>query len=304
MDSGQEVSEESRKAWEKAETTPYGAYPELVTYTLGQMSGANNSNLPEGDTYEDNAYTRYLRKMLNIQNDNIYMESEDRYSEFVNIIVKDQTLPDILVVSDRETLKELVENDLIEDLTEVYEKCTSPRIKEMYGSYGGELLEAGEFDGKIMAVPETVIDHGPNLLWLRKDWIDQLGLKEPETLEEAFDVIEAFAEHRMGTEEGEEPVGLACDTGLVGTTSSSYSMDVVFDSFHASPQRWIKKMERLFTVPLQKKPEMPFLFCMTYMKEESWIGILLSVHRIISEILWLKGNAALFLVSGGRRIIH
>ena len=70
-------------------------------------------------SYEDNAYTRYLRKMLNIQNDNIYMESEDRYSEFVNIIVKDQTLPDILVVSDRETLKELVENDLIEDLTEV-----------------------------------------------------------------------------------------------------------------------------------------------------------------------------------------
>ena len=84
-----------QESLEKAETTPYGAYPELVTYTLGQMSGANNSNLPEGDTYEDNAYTRYLRKMLNIQNDNIYMESEDRYSEFVNIIVKDQTLPDI-----------------------------------------------------------------------------------------------------------------------------------------------------------------------------------------------------------------
>lgn len=241
QDSGQQVSEETRKAWEKAETTPYGAYPELVTYTLGQMSGANNSNLPEGDTYEDNAYTRYLRKHLNIQNDNIYMESEDRYSEFVNIIAKDQTLPDVLVVSDRETLKELVDNDLIEDLTEAYEKCTSPRIKEMYDSYGGELLEAGEFDGKLMAVPETVIDHGPNLLWLRKDWIDQLGLKEPETLEEAFEVIEAFTENRLGTEEGEDPVGLACDTGLVGTTSSSYSMDVIFDSFHASPQRWIKK---------------------------------------------------------------
>lgn len=91
--SGQQVSEENRKAWEHAETTPYGAYPELVTYTLGQMSGANNSNLPQGDTYEDNAYTRYLRKMLNIQNENVYMESEDRYNEFVNIIVKDQTLP-------------------------------------------------------------------------------------------------------------------------------------------------------------------------------------------------------------------
>lgn len=239
--SGQAVSEETRKAWEHAAETPYGAYPELVTYTLGQMSGAGNSNLPQGDTYEDNAYTRYLRKMLNIQNDNVYMESEDRYNEFVNIIVKDQTLPDVMVVSDRETLKELVENDLVEDLTDVYEKCTSPRIREMYDSYGGEVLEAGKFGGKLMAMPETVIDHGPTLLWLRKDWMDQLGLKEPETLKEAFDIIEAFVKNRMGTEEGEEPVGLACDTGLVGTTSSSYSVDAVFDSFDANPQRWIRE---------------------------------------------------------------
>ena len=56
--------------WESAAQSPYGAYPELVTYTLGQMSGANNSNLPDGNTYEDNAYTRYLKKILNIQYDN------------------------------------------------------------------------------------------------------------------------------------------------------------------------------------------------------------------------------------------
>ena len=71
-------TEEDQRAWEEAASTPYGKYPELVTYTLGQMSGSNNSNLPEGETYEDNAYTRYLREMLNIQNDNIYMENQDR----------------------------------------------------------------------------------------------------------------------------------------------------------------------------------------------------------------------------------
>lgn len=238
---GQNVSEEYRRAMEKAETTPYGAYPELVTYTLAQISGANNSNLPEGDTYEDNAYTRYLRKMLNIQNDTVYMDTEERYSELVNILVKDQNLPDIMVVTDREILKELVENDLVEDLTEVFEKCTSPRIKEMYESYGDALLNSGKFNGRLMAVPETVIDHGPNLLWLRKDWMEELGLEEPETLEDAFEIIDAFVQNRMGTEDGETPVGLACDTNFVGTTSSSYSVDPVFDSFGANPQRWISQ---------------------------------------------------------------
>lgn len=227
------------KEWKTAESTPYGKYPELVTYTLGQMSGANNSNLPEGNTYEDNAYTRYLRKMLNIQNESVYMEREERYDEYVNILVKDHTLPDVLVVSDRETLHELVENDLVEDLTEVYESCASPRIREMYDSYGGELLDGGKFDGRLMAIPETVIDHGPCLLWLRKDWMDELGLEEPESLEEAFVIIEEFRKNRMGAEQGEEPIGLLCDTSLVGTTSTNYSVEPVFDIFHASPQRWI-----------------------------------------------------------------
>lgn len=227
------------KEWKTAENTPYGKYPELVTYTLGQMSGANNSNLPEGNTYEDNAYTRYLRKMLNIQNESVYMEREERYDEYVNILVKDHTLPDVLVVSDRETLHDLVENDLVEDLTEVYESCASPRIREMYDSYGGELLEGGKFDGRLMAIPETVIDHGPCLLWLRKDWMDELGLEEPESLEEAFVIIEEFRKNRMGAEQGEEPIGLLCDTSLVGTTSTNYSVEPVFDIFHASPQRWI-----------------------------------------------------------------
>lgn len=241
----QEKPQEEREAktedreWEKAENTPYGKYPELVTYTLGQMSGANNSNLPEGNTYEDNAYTRYLRKMLNIQNESVHMEREERYDEYVNILVKDHTLPDVLVVSDRETLHELVENDLVADLTDVYKSCTSPRIKEMYDSYGGELLEGGMFDGRLMAIPETVIDHGPCLLWLRKDWMEELDLAEPKTLEEAFTIIEEFKKNRMGTEPGEEPIGLLCDTSLVGTTSTNYSVEPVFDNFGAFPQRWI-----------------------------------------------------------------
>ena len=229
-----------QKAWKKAETSPWGKYPETVTYTLGQMKGTGNSNLPEGETYENNAYTRYLKKILNVQNKNIFMESEEGYDEALNILVKDRNLPDIFLVSDRETLEELVENDLIEDLTDVYKSCASDRIREMYEGYGDEILESGTFDGKLLALPETAIDHGPQLLWLRHDWIEQLGLTEPKTLEEAFSVIQAFQENRMGAEDGEEPVGLVCDPGLVGTISTSYSVDSVFESFGAYPQQWIR----------------------------------------------------------------
>lgn len=230
--------EDEAAAWKEASETPLGRYPETVTYTLGQMSGANNSNLPEGDSYNDNAYTRYLKKVLNIQNQMVYSECEDRYGEMEDILVNDHNLPDVLVISDQENLKRLVENDLVEDLTEVYETCTTPRIKEMYESYGGEIFKSVEFDGRLMALPETVIDHGPCLLWLRKDWMDELGLEEPSNMEEAFEIIREFRRNRMGAEEGEEPLGLVCDIELVGKTSSSYSVDPIFDMFGAKPQRW------------------------------------------------------------------
>ena len=36
------TNEEYEKLLEEAITTPYGKYPELITYTLGKMSGHNN----------------------------------------------------------------------------------------------------------------------------------------------------------------------------------------------------------------------------------------------------------------------
>ena len=70
--------------WENAAHTPYGKYPELVTYTLGKIVGSNNANLPVKATYEDNAYTRYLKERLNIQNEDVLEgENSDSYEEAV-----------------------------------------------------------------------------------------------------------------------------------------------------------------------------------------------------------------------------
>ena len=77
-------------------------------------------------TYEDNAYTRYLKERLNIQNEDVLEgENSDSYEEAVQILMEDQQLPDLLVVKGRETVKELVRRGMVEDLTTVYEECTT-----------------------------------------------------------------------------------------------------------------------------------------------------------------------------------
>ena len=213
--------------WENAAHTPYGKYPELVTYTLGKIVGSNNANLPVKATYEDNAYTRYLKERLNIQNEDVLEgENSDSYGEAVQILMEDQQLPDLLVVKGRETVKELVRRGMVEDLTTVYEECTTERIKEMYQSYGEALLESATFDGRLYALPDAEVDHGASLLWLRKDWMERLGLSDPVTLEEGMEIIRQFVKADMAG--NQETVGVAGSTDLVSENSGTYGLDAVF----------------------------------------------------------------------------
>lgn len=228
--------------WQEAEHTPYGKYPETVTYTLGKISGGNHSNLPAGDTYEDNGYTRYLKKMLNIQNKDVFeLEDGNQYEEAVEIAIKDNNLPDIMVVKGQETVQKLAEAGMIEDLTEVYEECTTWRIKDMYASYTDALLNSGKYGGKLYGFPDTVIDHGPTFLWMRKDWMDKLGMEEPADMDEAMNYILEFVNQDAAG--NGETIGLACTPELVAGSSETYSADGIFSMFHASPRKWVQDAE-------------------------------------------------------------
>ena len=233
---------EHTQEWKTAETTPFGRYPEEVIYTLGKMTGMNNSNLPKGDTYEDNGYTRYLKKQLNIQNKDVFEAGEnDNYQETVSMTIASRELPDVMVVNDMDMLQLLVDNDLIEDLTQVYEDCTSSRIKDIYNSYGSEILDNVTFNGKLMALPETNIDDGPSLCWLRKDWMDKLGLDAPKTVEDVENIVHEFVQKDPGGNGKGETVGLVCDDELTGGCGYSYEYqnDIIFASFGAFPKQWI-----------------------------------------------------------------
>ena len=227
-----------------AMNSPFGRYPECITYTLGKMTGNNNSNMPQGDTYENNAYTRYLKKMLNVQNKNSFEAINVEYGNFVSMAIAKKRLPDIMLVDSREELDNLVRQDLIEDLTSVYEKCASDTIKDIYNSYD-DLLQSVTYDGKLMALPETNIEDGPNLLWLRKDWIDRLNMEEPVTFADAEKIIKAFVDKDPGDNGRGGTVGLLCDTGITSEYGSTgqYMMDIVFSEYQAYPKQWIRNKE-------------------------------------------------------------
>lgn len=243
---GQETSRKNQEnldeKYEIACTTPFGKYPEEITYTLGKMTSSNNSNLPEGDTYEDNVYTRYLKEMLNIQNIDIFEEDSVTYYDIVDMAITEKNLPDVMLVEGLDHLQTLVENDMIADLTESYEDCASERIKDIYASYDESVMGNVTFDGKLMALPETNISDGPQLLWLRKDWMDQLGLEDPRTLEDAEQIIMEFVTKDPGGNGPGKTIGLACESEICGEMGRNYEyhLDNMFAAYNSYPQQWMK----------------------------------------------------------------
>lgn len=194
----------------------------------------------EGDDDVNNAWTRYLKEKLNIQNTNLFEANDgDDYEQKVSMAIVSGEIPDIMVVGDYATLKQLYENDLIADLTEVYENCASDKIKEIYDSYDGACLETATFDGKLMGLPTTEISHGPGILWLRKDWMDKCNLEEPKTMEDIYNILQQFLVQDPGGNGEGQTAGLVIDPEIAGSSGGSYMPNNIFTLYGAYPKQWI-----------------------------------------------------------------
>lgn len=226
-----------------ASSTPFGKYSSLVTYTLGKMT-SSDPKMPNGDSWENNAYTRYIKDKLNIQSRDAFEANGGNvgtgaYDQKVAMSIASGNIPDVMIIDDLSTLKQLVDNDMIQDLTSAYKTCTSDKIKEIYNSYKGVFTEA-TFDGKLMALPSTNISAGCNFLWLRKDWMDKLGLKSPQTLDDVENIIQQFIQKDPGGNGKGKTIGLAASANVGGSYGSEYMLDSIFALYGAYPKQWIK----------------------------------------------------------------
>ncbi|MGG6311007.1 extracellular solute-binding protein [Paenibacillus macerans] len=221
---------------------PYGKYETPVEFTIGRHTNHVN-NLPEGDTIENNLATRYVESRVNVKA-KVAWETDDMKQK-LSLSMTTGDLPDVMLV-DREIFNQLVDNDLIADLTEVYEKTASEGIKEIYGSYGDLLLDQVKVDGKIMGLPMTNIGNQHQLLWVRKDWVDKVGAELPKTLDDVWNLTRTFME--------KDASGTGKTGGFV-MDQNAMNFSPVFAAHNAFPTQWIKNAEGQ-TVYGSVQPEM------------------------------------------------
>ena len=223
---------------------PLGAYDDTVTLTIGRGT-VQNAKLPDGASYENNAYNDWVLDRLNIKCTNAFeaMEGED-YDRQVSLAMASEDLPDVMIVG-RDIFDELVENDLIADLTDSYNNYASDYIKNIYNSFDGRCLESAMSDGKIMALPSTNPDDAPGQVWIRQDWLEKLNLVVDEdgnkciTRDELEMVAKAFVEKDPGN--SGNPVGIAFSYTMDG--SNNLGIAGINASFGAFQKLWFKNSD-------------------------------------------------------------
>ncbi|MCQ6558400.1 extracellular solute-binding protein [Paenibacillus mendelii] len=195
----------------------------------------------EGESIENNAWTRTLQEKLGITLKNKWVVSGDgpggQGEQKMNVSIASGDLPDFIPVNSRQ-LKQLVEADLLMDLTDVYEKYASPFTKEIMNQDGPNALASATFDGKLMAIPNTgsAMD-GAAMIWIRTDWLKKLNLPEPKTMDDVFKISEAFTTQDPDGNGKPDTIGISLNKDLYGGYAS---IDGFLNGYHAYPRQWIK----------------------------------------------------------------
>lgn len=219
----------------ESDLTPYGAYGETVTVTIGKPAVSSLGFLDPNDDQENNSMTRLIKDRLNIEVDVLW--ESDEYANKLALEFASGTLPDMFYMPEGTYLlyRQLVDNGLLFDLGSIYDECAGDYMKYVNETYNNRTLDAfTESDGSMYALASGNFDYnGHPQLWIRKDWLDALNLEIPTTLEDLENVLIAFRDNYNS-------VGLILNaTDPLAGWNYMYNANAIAEYYGAHPNSWV-----------------------------------------------------------------
>lgn len=186
----------------KYEAGEFLKYDEPLTITFGNNKDINSDGLISmeedlGEPLTDNRWTRYFSDELNIVTEYQFnIPNGTDYNQQLILSMTAGDLPDIFLVQDLSTLSQLADAGVIADLTTVYQENVNPTLAGIIEGEGTDIYNPMIYDGKLVGIPVKMPStNGYNHCWVRQDWLDELGLERPETMDDVYEITKAFKEH-------------------------------------------------------------------------------------------------------------
>ena len=202
-----------------------------------------NQRFGPGESAENNRFLDWIREDLNIQIVYDWIYSVDEFQRNINLHIECDELPDALMVNE-EQYRQMLEYGQLQPVTDVYRETASDKMKAFVESGGEEMMESVMEDGEMMAVPfPNLTASGINLMWIRQDWLDELDMEVPRTIEEIQQVSAAFAEREMGGEGTIGILGPGISDSLTAVGKCCFGLNPIFSACHAYPKYWFRDEE-------------------------------------------------------------
>ncbi|MFD2329946.1 extracellular solute-binding protein [Cohnella sp. GCM10020058] len=197
----------------------------------------SSTKFKDGESFENNIWSKTYLDTLGIKINYKWIVPEEQYEQKLNLSIASGDIPDIIPARAKQ-FKDLVENDMVLDLTDLYEKYATPLTKEIMNQ-DPIAFNTGKIDGKLMALPNTSssIDTS-NLLFVRSDWLTKLGLPEPKTMQDVLAISEAFTKQDPDGNGKNDTIGMALTKSFINDGFAG--AQGFFNGYHAYPGVWVK----------------------------------------------------------------
>ncbi|MBF9018918.1 MULTISPECIES: extracellular solute-binding protein [unclassified Oceanispirochaeta] len=233
---GQKESEKVSSSME-VDVDPFGVYEEPVTITVGMRTfGADQVPTEEGLWFKE-----YEKYGINVEV--AWSADASQYDAKVNMAIASGDIPDVMFVNAGQQLTSLVRGDMVIDVDDYFE-FLSPMVKEyLTEGVGAEALRSVTFDGKTKMLPANVsgLINNSFPLFVRKDWLDTLGMDLPETMDDFKEIAIAFAKDDPDQNGKDDTYGLAVmgKTNLIVDWGGLYGF---FAGYGVQPCTWYDGM--------------------------------------------------------------
>jgi len=209
----------------------YG-YSEPVTIKIGLSYPADFSYV-EGESATENNWARLYREH-NIISEILYEVDSTQGATKMSTAIMSGNYPDIIGASTTDFVN-YAQTDVVADITDVFEEYASDQLKEYLNVDGGLALSYVTIDGKMFGLPRmgNSYDSVP-VMFIRQDWLDNLGLSIPTTMEELKEVAHAFTYDDPDKNGANDTYGLAID-GMNILSNSVGDTSAIFAGFGAYP---------------------------------------------------------------------
>jgi putative aldouronate transport system substrate-binding protein len=234
---------------------PLGKYDPPISITTVRTLNSTirfDQNDPDARSLEQNRWTRVYREDMGINLGYTWIapDAESTTTKW-NASIAAYDVPDFASVGDA-IYKQLYDADLIEDMGSIFPAYATAELKSTLTQTDYQMMT---MDGKLLGFPAgSKALHGTTVLFIRKDWLDKLGLKEPTSIAEVVAIGKAFKEANLG---GPDTLALMFSNDVSGGWSMNFGdgkWDGFMNGYGAYFNYWLKKNGRLEYSDIQ--PEM------------------------------------------------